>query len=62
LRTNKAQVIYNTDSYVVSIASSRDGESIVSGHLDGSIYAYHLESQQAQKVITHHSIPYALGK
>lgn len=61
LRSNKSQVLYQTESYCVSIASNRVGDSVISGHLDGSIFAYHLESQTAQKVVVHHSIPYALG-
>lgn len=44
LRSNKSSVLYSTDSYTVSLASSRDGDSVVSGHLDGSIYAYNLEN------------------
>lgn len=45
LRSNKSQVLYSTDSYVVALTCSRDGNSVLSGHLDGSIYAYHLETQ-----------------
>ena len=61
LSNNKSAVIYSTDSYAVSLASSRDGEAIISGHLDGSIYLFHMDNQQYQKLVTHHSIPYALG-
>lgn len=61
LSNNKSAVIYSADSYAVSLASSRDGEAIISGHLDGSIYLFHMENQQYQKLTTHHSIPYALG-
>jgi len=39
----------------VSLASCKDGENFVSGHLDGSIYAFN------KKIAVHHSIPYALG-
>jgi intraflagellar transport protein 172 len=60
LRNNRASTLYKTDSYVVSIGSSRDGENIVSGHLDGSIYRYNLTSQQFVKLVVHSSIPYAL--
>lgn len=45
LKNNKATVAYSTDSYVVSIASNREGDSIVSGHLDGSIYTYNIDNQ-----------------
>jgi intraflagellar transport protein 172 len=60
LRNNKASTLYKTDSYVVSIGASRDGENIVSGHLDGSIYRYSLTSQQFVKLVVHSAIPYAL--
>lgn len=55
LRSNKSQVVYSTESYVVSLASCKDGENFASGHLDGSIYAF------GKKITTHHSVPYALG-
>lgn len=44
MRSNKSTALYSTESYCVSMAASKDGESIVSGHLDGSIYAYNLET------------------
>jgi len=46
---------------VVSIASSRDGSTVISGHLDGSVYSYSMENQAFKKIFTHHSIPYGLG-
>ena len=61
LRSNKSQVLYTTESYVVSLASSHDGRSVISGHLDGSIYQFNLESQSGSKVVTYNSVPYALG-
>eukprot|EP00357_Protocruzia_adherens_P015873 CAMPEP_0115035232 /NCGR_PEP_ID=MMETSP0216-20121206/41287_1 /TAXON_ID=223996 /ORGANISM="Protocruzia adherens, Strain Boccale" /LENGTH=1713 /DNA_ID=CAMNT_0002414595 /DNA_START=1 /DNA_END=5142 /DNA_ORIENTATION=+ len=60
LKTNKSLSLYSTDSYVVSVASSLDGESIISGHLDGSIFRFHLENASQQKILTHSSVPYAL--
>lgn len=61
LKSNRSQNLFSNDCYVVSLASSRDGEQCISGHLDGSIYLHNIESQNSQKVVTHHSIPYALG-
>jgi intraflagellar transport protein 172 len=61
LKVNKSNVLYQTDVYVVSIACSRDGETIISGHIDGTIHSYQLDSQVTRKVCTHHSIPYALA-
>jgi hypothetical protein len=45
---------------VVSVTTNRDGTAIISGHLDGSIYYFNFESQQAMKVKVHHAIPYGL--
>jgi intraflagellar transport protein 172 len=61
LKSNKSNVLYSTDSYTVSLASSRDGNTVISGHLDGSVLAYTIENQSFKKIFTHHSIPYALG-
>jgi intraflagellar transport protein 172 len=61
LKNNKSQVAFSTESYVVSMATNRDGDVVVSGHLDGSIYSYNLDTQQSQKLVVHHSIPYALA-
>lgn len=60
VKTNKTVSLYATDSYVVSVASSKDGEHIISGQLDGSIYRFTLESRQFTKLVTHTSVPYAL--
>eukprot|EP01063_Lacrimia_lanifica_P008046 TRINITY_DN1519_c0_g1_i1.p1 TRINITY_DN1519_c0_g1~~TRINITY_DN1519_c0_g1_i1.p1 ORF type:complete len:1768 (+),score=790.58 TRINITY_DN1519_c0_g1_i1:95-5398(+) len=43
LTTNKCRNLYNTDSYVVSIAASQDGMGLISGHADGSIHRYYFE-------------------
>jgi intraflagellar transport protein 172 len=61
LKTNKSNVLYSHDSYTVALASSRDGATVISGHLDGSVYAYSMDNQSFKKIFTHHSIPYALG-
>lgn len=61
LRSNKSQLLFSTDSYVVSIASSRDGNGVISGHLDSSVNLYWLDKQQHSRIFVHHSIPYALG-
>ncbi|CAD8094928.1 unnamed protein product [Paramecium sonneborni] len=61
LKNNKSQIAFTTESYVVSMATNRDGDVVVSGHLDGSVYSYNLDTQQSQKLVVHHSIPYALA-
>ena len=60
VKSNKTVSLYSTDSYVVSVASSKDGEHIISGQLDGSIYRFTLESRQFTKLAMHTSVPYAL--
>ncbi|CAG9326113.1 unnamed protein product [Blepharisma stoltei] len=60
VRSNKAATLYSSESYVVSVASSIDGETIISGHLDGTIYRYTLENHQLAKIVAHPSVPYAL--
>ncbi len=54
-------VLYSANAFVLSIASARDGESIVSGHIDGAVYHYNIVTQSSRKIVTHHSVPYALG-
>jgi len=67
LRSNKAATLYTTDSYVVSCSSSPDGNSVISGHLDGSVYRFCFDngtgdgSAAHSKLTTHTSVPYALS-
>lgn len=61
LKNNKSSSMYATESYVVSISSSPDGNNIVSGHLDGAIITMNLETKAKQKITTHTSVPYALA-
>ena len=61
LKNNKSSNIFNTNSYVVSLASNPDGNSIVSGHLDGSIMRYDLNTGAQLKIGTHTSVPYSLS-
>jgi intraflagellar transport protein 172 len=60
LKSNKSQSIYGQDSFVVSMSSSPNGQSIVSGHLDGSILTFNLDTKAKTK-IQHSTIPYALA-
>lgn len=60
LKSNKSASIYGTDSFVVSLGSSPNGQSVVSGHLDGSIITYNIETKAKTK-IQHSTIPYALA-
>jgi intraflagellar transport protein 172 len=60
LKSNKSQSIFGTDSFVVALSSSPNGQSVVSGHLDGSIITFNLETKVKTK-IQHSTIPYALA-
>lgn len=60
LKSNKSSSVYGTESFVVSIASSPDGQNIVSGHLDNSMITFNLETK-AKNRIKHNTIPQALA-
>eukprot|EP00746_Dinoflagellata_sp_MGD_P167287 gnl/MRDRNA2_/MRDRNA2_97790_c0_seq1.p1 gnl/MRDRNA2_/MRDRNA2_97790_c0~~gnl/MRDRNA2_/MRDRNA2_97790_c0_seq1.p1 ORF type:complete len:1756 (-),score=421.22 gnl/MRDRNA2_/MRDRNA2_97790_c0_seq1:252-5519(-) len=47
LKSNKAATLYQTESFVVSICAGPDGNSVISGHLDGSIYRFMFETETA---------------
>ncbi len=61
IKTNTAQLLYSTDSYVVSLCASPDGKYLLSGHIDQSIYKFSLESNSVVKLIMFGSIPYCLS-
>jgi intraflagellar transport protein 172 len=54
-------------SYVVSLAANLTGQSVVSGHLDGSIWKFTFPADENvgglghSQVCTHSCVPYALG-
>lgn len=60
LKTNKSQSIFGSDSFVVSVSASPNGQSICSGHLDNSILTFNLETKTKTKIM-HTTIPYALA-
>jgi intraflagellar transport protein 172 len=65
LKTNKPQVLYTTDSYVVALASNPDGTGTISAHLDGSIHRFLFSNSQGGtshvKIAHHPCVPYALA-
>ena len=65
-KSNKANTLYNTDSYVVTLAPNTDGTGFLSGHADGSIVRWYVADDQNSrpqgKVVVHGVPPYALGK
>lgn len=64
-KSNKSATVYNTDSYVVSLACNPSGKGILSGHADGSIIRYFFDDEGSGdsqgKICTHPSPPYALA-
>ncbi|KAF5219351.1 hypothetical protein ECC02_007687 [Trypanosoma cruzi] len=66
LKSNKSQSLYAHDHAVVSVANYADGQKVICGHLDGSVYQYTFDSEEANEVagskkIFHHSCaPYVL--
>ncbi len=61
LKSNYAQILYSTETYVVSLCSSQCGKFLLSGHIDQTIWKYSLESGTTNKIITYSSIPYCLS-
>lgn len=68
LSKNKSHVCYvHTDNqYVVSLASSPNGQSIIAGHLDGSIWKFNFPQEEggaptSAQIIVHSCVPYSLG-
>lgn len=60
LKSNKSQSIYGSDSFVVSISSSPNGQWVCSGHLDGTILTFNIDTKAKSK-IQHSTVPYALA-
>ena len=46
IKNNKASTLYNTDSYVVSLASNNEGTGFLSGHADGSIVRWYVADDE----------------
>ncbi|CAD7965624.1 unnamed protein product [Amoebophrya sp. A120] len=47
LKANKAALLYATDSFVMCMTSGPDGNSVLSGHLDGSIHKFMFETENS---------------
>lgn len=67
LRSNKAATLFQTESFVVALAAGPDGNSVLTGHLDGSIYRFCFETENQPRPVTTkfasvpQCVPYALG-
>lgn len=66
LKSNRAATLYQTDSFVVSLVAGADGNSVISGHLDGSILRFIFATETSAPVQTRIAriggcVPYALS-
>ena len=61
LKNNRSSNLFNSNSYVVAVSSNPDGNAIISGHLDGAIYKFDLNTGAQTKIGIHTSVPYALS-
>ena len=65
MRSNKAATLYThpQNSCVVSVAASLEGDAIVSGHADGSMYVFHFDgaNSSVQMLAKHSCAPQALS-
>eukprot|EP00397_Hematodinium_sp_SG-2012_P000872 GEMP01000873.1.p1 GENE.GEMP01000873.1~~GEMP01000873.1.p1 ORF type:complete len:1750 (+),score=429.25 GEMP01000873.1:263-5512(+) len=50
IKSNRTATLYQTDSFVVSVCEGPDGNSILSGHLDGSIYRFSFETDNSAPI------------
>lgn len=63
---NHPQLLYETDSMVISLCTSMDGRFLISGHLDGSVYRFMFGdgvSTQAyhERIVVHPCPPQSLS-
>jgi intraflagellar transport protein 172 len=69
LKTGKAYTLYAhpEGSYVVSLAASPNGQAVVCGHMDGSVYRFTFPQDEGgaglstSQLVQHSAVPYALG-
>lgn len=47
LKTNRPTVLYQTESSIISVASSPDGRAILGGHADGTIIRFFFDTNGA---------------
>lgn len=50
LKTNKSQTLFSTEHPVISICTSRTGDAMLSGHLDGSVYIYYFDMEEGNNI------------
>ena len=65
LKSNKAATLFQSESFVVSLCSGMDGNSVLSGHLDGTVNRFIFATETSAPVQTRIArvgscVPYAL--
>ncbi|CAM9471403.1 unnamed protein product, partial [Hapterophycus canaliculatus] len=64
LKSNKPATLYNVESFCAALATSPDGNGVVSAHADGTLYRFLFDDNGAPshtKLVIHPSVPYALS-
>ncbi|CAN0377521.1 unnamed protein product, partial [Ectocarpus sp. 8 AP-2014] len=64
LKSNRPATLYNVDSFCAALATSPDGNGVVSAHADGTLYRFLFDDNGAPshtKLVIHPSVPYALS-
>eukprot|EP01038_Epipyxis_sp_PR26KG_P006699 gene6699-9188_t len=63
MKTHKPQTLYQTESYVTTMACNTAGDAVVSAHLDGSIYVFWFDNgdRGAHMIARHSCVPFALA-
>lgn len=68
LKNNKSYTCYAhpENSYVVALASSLNGQNVISGHMDGAIWKFNFPAEEggtptSSQLVVHSCVPYSLG-
>ncbi len=68
LNKNKSYTCYAhpENSYVVALSSSLNGQNVISGHMDGSIWKFNFPAEEggtpsSSQLVIHSCVPYSLG-
>mgnify|MGYP003296067796 CR=1 FL=1 len=61
LKNNSAQIIYATNSFVLSLSYNQANTTLISGHLDLSVYLHSFENGVTRKIYTMPSLSYCIS-
>ncbi|EFJ49307.1 intraflagellar protein IFT172 [Volvox carteri f. nagariensis] len=68
LKNNKSYTCYAhpENSYVVALASSLNGQNVISGHMDGAVWKFNFPAEEggtptSSQLVVHSCVPYSLG-